>query len=103
MTPIQTSLMIVFAAAALPLHAEASPYALAGQHACLGCHAVDFDHAGPSFQRIAERYGKAHDAKTTLRMSVLNGSGEKWGTAPMPPVAVPEKDLARILKWILEQ
>jgi cytochrome c551/c552 len=86
-----------------PLQAAETPGQLAARHQCLGCHAVDEDRAGPAFQRVADRYATTEGALPQLLKVVKAGSVGRWGSTPMPPEAVPEPDLRRILEWVLAQ
>lgn len=83
--------------------AATNPYLLAAKHGCLGCHAPDFERAGPSFQQIAERHAKQPDALEALVRSSREGSVKRWGETPMPPDLAPEPEVRLIVRWILEQ
>ncbi len=85
------------------LQAAQSPKQLAARHLCFGCHAVDETRAGPSFQQVAERYGKRKDAVAYLLKEMKDGSLGKWGTTPMPPETVPDAELKQILQWVMQQ
>lgn len=87
--------------AAAACHAE-SPYQLAAKYGCLGCHAPDYAHVGPSFQQIAERYAHRSDAIEVLVLSARRGSATVWGETPMPADLAPESDVQQIVSWILE-
>ena len=84
-------------------YAAETPKQLATRHLCFGCHAVAEFRVGPSFQDVAERYGKRKDALAYLSKEVKNGSVNKWGTTPMPPEPVSEAELKNILQWVMEQ
>jgi cytochrome c len=85
------------------LQAAETPRQLAARHQCLGCHAVDEARAGPAFQQVADRYATTEGALPQLLKIVKAGSVGRWGSTPMPPEAVPEPDLTRILEWVLAQ
>ncbi|MEH6584645.1 MAG: c-type cytochrome [Halioglobus sp.] len=53
---------------------------------CLGCHSESQEVVGPSFARVAKRYGgHAQEAPVTaLIASILQGSDKKWGQVAMP-------------------
>ena len=85
------------------LQAEETPKQLAARHQCLGCHAVDEDRAGPSFQNVADRYAQTNGALSHLLKVVKAGSVGTWGSTPMPAESVPDAELTRILEWVLQQ
>ncbi len=84
-------------------YAAETPKHLAIRYLCFGCHAVAETRVGPSFMDVAERYGKRENAVTYLLKELKDGSGGKWGSAPMPAEIAPEPDLQKILRWVLEQ
>jgi cytochrome c len=86
-----------------PLQAAETPKQLAARHQCMGCHAVDEARAGPAFQSVAERYAQTEAALSQLLEVVKAGSVGRWGSTPMPPEAVPDAELKRILEWVLQQ
>lgn len=81
--------------------AWASP-ALAQQHNCLGCHAVDKEVVGPAYQAVARRYKGRKDAEATVMASIRAGGSGKWGNAPMPSQeTLSEADTRALARWIL--
>jgi cytochrome c len=79
--------------------------ALATQHACVACHAVDQRLVGPSFREIARKYHGAGDATAAqLVAKMRSGGAGTWGPVPMPPQAhVAEADLHALARWILNE
>jgi cytochrome c len=77
--------------------------ALARQHACVSCHALDQRVVGPSFKEIAARYRSAPDAAALVGKMKTGGAGT-WGPVPMPPQAhVGDPDLQALARWILAE
>jgi S-disulfanyl-L-cysteine oxidoreductase SoxD len=77
--------------------------ALARQHACVSCHALDQRVVGPSFKEIAARYRSAGDAAGLVSKMKAGGAGV-WGSVPMPPQAhVSDADLQALARWILAE
>jgi cytochrome c len=77
--------------------------ALARQHACVSCHALDQRVVGPSFKEIAARYRSAADAAAMVNRMKAGGAGT-WGPVPMPPQAhVSDADLQALARWILAE
>jgi cytochrome c len=77
--------------------------ALARQHACVSCHALDHRVVGPSFKEIAARYRSAADAAALVNKMKAGGAGA-WGPVPMPPQAhVGDTDLQALARWILAE
>jgi cytochrome c len=75
--------------------------ALARQHACVSCHALDQRVVGPSFKEIAARYRSAGDVAGLVSKMKSGGAGT-WGSVPMPPQAhVGDRDLQTLARWIL--
>jgi cytochrome c len=97
--------VILAAAAAFPASFPASASeALAKQHACFACHAVDKKLVGPSYKEVATKYRSDSGAEAKLADKVKKGSQGTWGQVPMPPNAsVPDGDARALVKWILSQ
>jgi cytochrome c len=74
---------------------------LANKYNCQSCHLLDKPSAGPSFRAIAKRYAGDPNAQGELETTVRNGSTGAWGPSPMPGVDVPERDLKRLVAFIL--
>ena len=76
---------------------------LALKYKCLSCHKIDKDLVGPSFAKIAKRYG---DAKL-IAQSIANGSRSKWEgyRGIMPPFAskIKAQERQTIAEWIVQQ
>lgn len=84
---------------------------LAEQKQCFGCHAIQQDGAGPSFQKIAKAWKGKQDAQAVLSKTILMGStaagGPHWNKATMPDQAerprVSEAEAKQLVAWILKQ
>lgn len=70
---------------------------------CIACHSVDKRVVGPAFKEIAGKYGSQKGAEDQLVQKVLKGSTGAWGSMPMPPNAVTEKEARTLVQWILSQ
>lgn len=97
---------VLFASAALvfaasPVHASE---ALAQKHSCLNCHSVSEEKIGPAYKDVAAKYRGQKDAAAMLAAKVKAGGSGVWGTVMMPPnPKVSDKDLKKIIAWILAQ
>ena len=72
------------------------------QQRCDNCHDVHKDKVAPSFEMIANRYGKGD--KATLFESIKEGSKGNWEgkKLPMPPFkTMSDKDIEGMVDWIL--
>jgi cytochrome c len=97
------ALACLAAAAAAPARAQ-NVDELLKKHACLACHQVDKKVVGPSYKDVAAKYRNQKDAQKLLAEKVKKGGMGVWGQVPMPPnAAVPDADLAAMVKWILGQ
>src|SRR5262245_17366894 len=77
---------------------------LARRHACFACNPVDRRMVGPSYRNVARKYRADKDAAAKLAAKVKSGGQGVWGNVPMPPnAAVPDADIATLVKWILSQ
>lgn len=86
-----------------PPFAQASA-ALAEKNACLSCHSVTEKVVGPAFKDVAAKYKGQKNAATLLAAKVRKGGSGVWGTVPMPPNAkVSDKDLKKLIAWVLAQ
>ncbi|MFD0667507.1 c-type cytochrome [Ramlibacter sp. MAHUQ-53] len=110
----QAALMVVALAAALPaLAADKMPLGekLAREKQCMGCHDVQKDAAGPSFEKIAAKWKGNKDAVRTMVKTIRMGSeaagGPHWGVAKMPNDAerpqVSEAEARQLANWIQNQ
>jgi cytochrome c len=76
---------------------------LLAKYNCQECHTVDKSSMpGPSYLDIAKKYASDPQAVGDLEASVLNGSSGTWGDSAMPSTDVPDKDLKRLIVWILQ-
>jgi cytochrome c len=102
MKPVVTGIALV-AVAGISLPALASDE-LAKKHACFACHTVDKKMVGPSYKDVAAKYRADKEAPAKLAAKVKKGGQGVWGNVPMPPnAAVPDADVAALVKWILSQ
>jgi cytochrome c len=84
--------------------AAAAPagYAIAKQHACLGCHAVDRKLVGPAFRDIAAKYKGDAQAANRLETKVRDGGAGVWGVIPMPShPRMSDADIHTVVGWVL--
>lgn len=95
----------LLAAAATAFAADGKPSAgraLAERKGCLGCHAIESQLVGPSYQAVAERYRDQAGAEAELVQRIRAGGSGRWGSMAMPPQAqLGEADARRLAKWIL--
>lgn len=100
-------LFVLIASAMLAMSvtaAQANDEELAEKSGCLGCHAIDEKVVGPSYVDVAAKYRGQKDAPSVLFKKVRNGGSGVWGTVAMPPnKKVSDKDLKKIIAWILAQ
>jgi cytochrome c len=83
---------------------EDSAIQLLMKNGCLNCHTSRGKLIGPSFDRIAERYQAKSEIIETLIRRIKTGSSGNWGDVIMPSNAgADEKELEKILSWILQQ
>jgi cytochrome c len=106
-----TTLRLVAAAALLALFGAAhADEGLARDKQCFGCHAIDKDGAGPSFQKIAARWKGRADAEAKMVATIRQGSagtgGPHWNKATMPDQAerplVSDAEARRLSAWIVK-
>lgn len=90
----------VATAAAAAAAAVPPALALAQQHQCTACHALDAARLGPSFQDIAARHRARSDAQDYLAAKIRDGGLGVWGKLAMPSQALPEADLTMIAQWL---
>lgn len=99
-------LFALFASAALVMAVPSvqASEALAEKNACLNCHSVSEEKIGPSYKDVAAKYKGQKDAAAVLFSKVRNGGSGAWGTVRMPPnPKVSDKDLKKIIAWVLSQ
>jgi cytochrome c len=71
-------------------------------YACLGCHQVDADSVGPSYQKVAAKYKGDAGAAAMLAKKVKEGGVGTWGQMPMPAnPTVSDDDMKTIVNWVL--
>jgi cytochrome c len=101
LAPVIALLVLVLASAraAEPGFAEGSQ--LIGKYRCQQCHSDDKPGVGPSFRAIAKRYASDPNAPSELQTNIKNGSTGAWGPTPMAGVEVPDRDLKRLVAFIL--
>lgn len=76
---------------------------LAKKSGCLSCHATDAKSVGPAYREVARKYAGAKGTDAKLLKKIKQGGAGVWGQVPMPPMnAVPDEDLKKIVKWIVE-
>jgi cytochrome c len=99
-----TAALAAFALAAGTAHAaldNAQATALMQKDGCAACHAVDKKIVGPAYVDVAAKYKGDKNAQATLAKKVKDGGVGVWGQIPMPPNAVPQKDIDDLVAWIL--
>lgn len=99
----KTLLALALAAAIVattPAHASQT---LAQKSGCMACHSVDKKVLGPAYKDVAAKYKGQKDAEAKLVEKVKKGGSGVWGPIPMPAnsPAVPDEDIAAIVKWVL--
>jgi len=88
----------------LSVSAAQASESLAEKSGCLGCHSITEKVVGPSYIAVAAKYKGQKDAPTVLFQKVRNGGSGVWGTVAMPAnKKVSDKDLKKIIAWILAQ
>ena len=76
--------------------------ALARQHGCLACHAVDKRVVGPAYRDVAAKYRSDAGAEARLIEKLRKGGERSWGEIFMPVMStVPEEDIRTLVRWIL--
>jgi cytochrome c len=79
---------------------SAAALALARQHNCTACHALDGKLVGPSFKDIAGKHGARADAQAYFEAKIKAGGQGVWGDIPMPAQSLPEPDTKAIAQWL---
>ncbi|HEX7912064.1 MAG TPA: c-type cytochrome [Paraburkholderia sp.] len=100
----RTTLIVALACVAAQAHADTDftrARAIAGEHACLGCHAVDRKLVGPAYRDVAAHYGGQSNAAAVLVKHVREGSAGVWGNVPMPPNRIGAADARLVVNWVL--
>ena len=88
-------------APAAPSHGAAM-LQLANKGACLSCHQVDRRLVGPAFQEVAARYKGDAQAPAALAAKVKNGGSGVWGTVPMPAASLDDREIGKLVRWVLD-
>jgi cytochrome c551/c552 len=57
---------------------------IAGRN-CKTCHNINGDNIGPSYQKVADKYGYTTAMVDELSLKIINGGSGRWGTVVMPP------------------
>jgi cytochrome c len=82
--------------------AVAPAVALAREHQCLNCHAMDRKVVGPAFDDVARKYRNHADATGYLAKKIRIGGSGVWGVVPMPPQTLPEADVQTLAQWLAD-
>lgn len=84
----------------LPGSDEMNGLSLIMEKGCFTCHNSKTALVGPTFNKIAEKYDTT--ATNKLVSSIMNGSSESWGAAPMPSqLEVTSSEALLMVQWIL--
>jgi S-disulfanyl-L-cysteine oxidoreductase SoxD len=86
---------------ARPVAAALAGLALAQQHNCLACHALQNKVVGPAFVDAAKKHGARADGLAYLQDKILNGSTGVWGRLAMPAQTLPGNDALAIAQWLM--
>ena len=78
----------------------ATAFAMAQQHACVACHAIDSRLVGPSFREIAKKVATRSDAVVYLSGKIKSGGSGVWGSVPMPAQSLGDADATAIAQWL---
>jgi cytochrome c len=80
----------------------AAAKALAGQKACLACHAADKKLVGPAYKDVAAKHKGQADALEKVAARIKSGGSGMYGPVPMPPQPTLKDDELKLLAaWIL--
>lgn len=83
---------------------DVDPAKLAGEKACLACHAIDKKVVGPGYKDVAAKYKGNAKAEAMLVKKVMNGGVGTWGQIPMPAnKSLKEAEAKLLVKWVLSQ
>ena len=81
---------------------NAAGYKLTQMLDCKACHKEDGISVGPSFVRIAEKYGDDKTAPVKLSQKIVKGGSGVWGDVAMAAHPdLQQKDLNQIIQYIL--
>jgi cytochrome c len=87
-----------------PSDLETAALALAEQHGCFTCHAIDHKVIGPAWKDVAAKYRGDAGAEDRLVNKVSKGGKGVWGNEMvMPPFGpyVPEPDIRTLVRFVL--
>ncbi len=74
-----------------------------GRSNCFSCHRQRENLIGPSFERIARRYGSQAQKTDSLVKRVIHGSLGRWGDQQMPAqTGLETAEVQEMVRWILE-
>ena len=91
----------ISAQAAAPVSTEVA-LALARQHNCLACHAIDRKVACPAWRDVANRYRNDAGAEARLVNKIAKGGSGVWGDMAMPAHPhINEADRTTLARFIL--
>lgn len=74
---------------------------MATGYTCLACHGIHKKLIGPSFDQVAEKYQSDPKAAERLVKVLQKGSKDTWGSIPMPPTTMPDRDAKKLVAWVL--
>ena len=95
-------LLYAGAADAAPAVSTEVALALARQHNCLACHAIDHKVACPAWRDVANRYRGDANAEAYLVNKIARGGSGAWGKMAMPAHPhISEADRTRLARFIL--
>ena len=99
-----TALTLFFASASTLYADELDGEALATEKRCVGCHDLDRNLLGPSYQAIVARHSANKEVMLeVLAQKIIIGGAGNWGIVPMVPNEHLSLDEARaISRWILD-
>lgn len=76
-------------------------YALVNGSDCAACHKTDVRAIGPSYSEIANKYKLTTAITDTLVNRIINGSGNVWGSFPMPAhLSISKEDAKKMIAYI---
>mgnify|MGYP006143783399 CR=1 FL=1 len=98
--PLAASALLA-AAPAQALDAAAAK-ALAGNNACLACHAVDRKLVGPSYKDVAAKHKGQANALEIVAARIKSGGAGIYGPVPMPAQPnLKDDELKLLAAWVL--
>lgn len=98
-----TAAFALAAGAAIVAAPASADEAMLKKYNCTACHAIDKKVVGPAYKEVAKKYAGKAGAEKMLEEKVKKGGSGAWGQVPMPPnPQVPDADLAKMVKYILQ-